>query len=164
MKKYEIIAGLLSGLFTIALFIIAYAIDPRLMLHPGLYWGSLIIYLFGMLGACLLGKRRGEGVLGFRNAVRTAFVTFLLANCLYLAFYFIMFNVVDPGLPEIQKELFREFYEVKFKGKALKDQLTQLDAENFQLDASTIIFGFGRGAIGGFILSLLLALAVRQEA
>ncbi len=164
MKHYEISAGLVSGLLTIILFGAIYSISPRWMLHPFLYWGSMVIFLGGMLGACLLAKRRGNGVLSFREGVRNGFLTFVIANCLFLVFYYLLFNWVNPELPQIQLEMMQEYAEQNLMGKELRDQKEWLATQNFKLEFSDLIFGFARGAIGGFLLSLIIALVVRQEA
>ena len=81
MKRYDIGAGLIGGLLTVLLFGISYAMEPRWMLHPLVYWGSTLFYLAAMLGACLLVKRENEGLLGIREGLRTGCVTFLISNC-----------------------------------------------------------------------------------
>ena len=164
MKNLEFKAGILTGLATIALFGLFHQIEPRWMLHPGFYWGSLMVYLLGMLGACLLEKRYNQGILPFRKALRTTFVTFLVANLLYYGFYYALFNWIDPDLPALQKTMYREFYEQTMEGMELQKNLEKIEALDFSVTWKTLLYGFGQGAIGGFILSLILALSVRQEA
>ncbi len=164
MKKHEITAGLVAGFATILVLFIAHLIEPIWMLSPFLFWGSLIFYFLGMLGACLLLKRQGKGILPFREAVRTAFVTFLIANIVFYAFYYLMFNVIDPNLTLLQKELTKAYYEQNFTGMELRRYLAELAETEIKVDFGTIFQGFIRGAIGGFLLSLLVGFSTRQAA
>lgn len=164
MKNNALRLGLLTGLITILLFFIAYQISPKGMLSPLLYWGSLIVFFLGMLGATLLEKRRGKGVLPFRKALKTAFFTFMLANLLFFIFYYWMFTSYAPELPSLQKEISAEFYRYNFSGSELRKKLSLLEESDFGVTLQTVFSGYAYGAIGGFILSLLLGLLVREEA
>lgn len=164
MKKYEITAGIVAGLVTIVLLFIAHQIEPQWILNPVLYWGTLVFYILGMMGACLLEKRKGHGILPFRSAVRTAFICFLVANALFFGFYYLMSNVIDPDLALLQKEAAKAYYEQNYSSMELRKYLAQLEEADFSVTFGTVLSGFGYGAIGGFLLSLLVALATRQEA
>lgn len=164
MKNNALKAGLITGLITILLFFITYQISPKGMLSPFLYWGSLLISFFGMLGAALLEKRRGNGVLPFRKGLTITFLTFLLANFLFFIFYYWMFTSYAPELPALQKEISAEFYEHSYSGAELRKKLRLLEESDFGVTLQTIFSGYAYGAIGGFFLSLLLALLVREEA
>ena len=163
MKHYGTRAGLLTGAITVGLFALFHQLNPRWILQPLFYWGSLVIYLLGMLGVCLLEKRNGQGILPFRQALQTAFLTFLIANLLYYLFYYFLFNTIDPHLAELQRQVYLEFYEQNFSGLELQKHLQGLEDKDFSVNAKVLLIGFGQGAIGGFLLSLLIALTVKQE-
>ncbi len=162
MKKNEITAGLMAGMATILVLFIAHQIEPIWMLNPILFWGTLIFYFLGMMGACLLIKRQRQGILPFKNAVSSAFLTFLVANLVFYVFYYFMFNVFDPNLSLLQKDLTRAYYEENFNAMELRRYLAELEETEITVDFGTIISGFVQGAIGGFLLSLIVGFSTRQ--
>lgn len=164
MNKYVLSAGGIAGLLTILLLFGLYLVEPRTMLNPFPFWGSLLFYILAMLGAALLEKRKNEGVLSLKLAVRSAFSTFLIANLIFFAFYYFMFARFDPQLTEIQRELTKEFYEGYYSGSELRKNLKLLEESDFTVTLSTVISGYVKGAIGGFLLSVLIAFLVREEA
>ena len=164
MKRYDIGAGLIGGLLTVLLFGISYAMEPRWMLHPLVYWGSTLFYLAAMLGACLLVNRENEGLLGIREGLRTGFVTFLIANCLFWGIQYLKINRLDHEQPQVQVAMMREYAEQQLMGQELRAQLDHLENQDFVLRWGDLFFGYARGAIGGFVLAGVLALAVKQDA
>lgn len=162
MKKYELTSGIVVGLLTILIFFIVHQIEPKWMLNPLLYWGSLLLYLLGMLGATLLEKRQNQGVLSFRAALRSGFLTFLVANVIFFAFYYYMFAVYNTDLPNLQKEIYQSYYEQRFSANELRKHLQQLEESDFSVTLQSLPVGFAYGAIGGFFMALIIALLVKQ--
>lgn len=132
------------------------------MLTPLIYWGTLLFYLLAMLGGNLVWKNSHKGILPFRKAVQLGFVSFLIANLIFFAFYYWIFNS-DPELVEIQLKMMQEFAESYPVGSEARTQL-----ESVEITSSDITFGhcvnkYLRGALGGFLIAVLIALLVKQE-
>lgn len=156
--KYGIIAGV-SSIFYMLLF---YFIDKRMMLGMGVYWSSLLIYLGLMYKACTDIRQDNGGFITFQDALRTAFTTFLIANVFFFTFYYVLFNFVEPGLIEIQKEMAIEVYnEVLGEQDAAKMQQS-MEKEGFDMTVANTAMGFAKGAIGGFLLSLIIAAIAKR--
>lgn len=156
--------GILAGGATIAYLLLFYLVNPKLMLNPTVLWSSLLIYLFFMFRACWEEQRKMENY-SFRQALKSAFVVFVLANAMYYTYYFIMFNWLDPGLIEIQRELMGENLE-RFSGVLGEGNKTEMQ-RNILEDPLTVtvertFLSFGLGLIGGFALSIGIAGIVRR--
>ena len=158
-KKY----GALAGVFVVLYFVLFYLIDKTTMLGMTAYWSSLIIYLGFMSKACLDERASHGGLLTFKDALRTAFVTFLIANLFFHVFNYILFKYVDPGLIETQMEMAKKIY-LQFMDEAqAKKMIKEMSKNRFEMSLANVIFEYAKGAIGGFILSLLVAVLIRRE-
>ena len=147
--------GVLAGVVTIALMLLVYQFDKATMLSRLVYWPSLIIYIAFMYKACLEERKSHGGFLTFQDGLRTAFGTFLIANLIFYVFYYVMFNYVDPGLVSIQAETFRAYADAMEPGQA-KDMMKAIEKQGFEVTLSSAMLGFAKGAIGGFLLSLII--------
>lgn len=156
--------GIFAGGATIAYLLLFYLLDPKLMLNPTVLWSSLLIYVFFMFKVCL----KEQGTIpdySFRLALKSAFVVFVVANALYYTYYYIMFNWVDPGLIEVQRELIQANLE-RFSGvmgEASKNEMQKnIMEDSLAVTPETTFLSFGWGLIGGFMLSLGVAGIVRR--
>jgi magnesium-transporting ATPase (P-type) len=159
-KKY----GLLAGLATVGYFLLFYVIDRSLFLDWKVYWSSLLIYVFCMYRACVATRSKNENeVLSFPDGFRISFQTFIIANGIFYLFYYILFNFVDPGLVDLQKELAQQLYLDVMGEEKAKPMIEAMNKEGFEMNLRTILWEFVKGAIAGAALSLVVAGAVRQE-
>lgn len=157
---------MLAGGITIAYLLVFYFIDRQLMLNPWVIWSTLAIFIAFMIQAC---RREGEEYgkqYPFRTALRTAFQVYVVAALLYGAFYYIMFNFVDPGLADLQREMVLE----RLQGStgALGENNTETLLERFKEEDFGVTLGdsllsLGWSLIGGFIVSLGVAGAMRRR-
>jgi len=151
---------LIAGIGTVLYLLIFYAISPRLMLRSWVLWGSLIIYLICMVLACYRERERIKGYYPLQSALKTAFAVFVAANVIYYAFYYVLFNIVDPGLVDLQRELMLESMDrnAGLIGKGNAEKLMREYAEgDLRVTLSQLALGFAQGLIGGFLLSLAVA-------
>lgn len=115
-----------------------------------------------MLLALLRVKGRQGGVLPFRQALQIGFTTFVIANLLFFAFYYYLFTT-DLSLLDIQVQQSKDFAETLPNGTQGKKELLNLTAEDIKVTLGGIITKFAYGALGGFLISALLAVLVKQE-
>jgi hypothetical protein len=77
-----------------------------------------------------------------------------------------LFNFADPSLVQIQQEVIREsleYYRANL-GDRVVGQLEQgAAADRLKYGLGTAVQSFARSAIGGFIVSLALAFALKKE-
>ena len=157
--------GLIAGGLTILFMMIVYLLidDKRIVLSYWVYWGSIIFYLFFMSRSCLEKRASHGGNLIFKDALRAAFITFLVANAVFHLFNYVLFNFVDPGLVDIQMEMAKELYPKLLPKEQAKDMLQTMKREGFEMSIPNLIFAYAKGAIGGFVLSLIIAGITRRE-
>ena len=154
MKHKQILKfGLIAGSGTVAYFLLFYLINPRLMLHPAIWWASLLIYIWGMVKVLqATGAEFGENW-SVLVAVRFPFGVFVLANLLFYIFYYLLFAIIDPELVNLQKELLT----------ANENFADQLKDQDLSLTLSGTFFNYIYSLIGGFIIALVVsAIVVRQ--
>ncbi len=160
--------GLFAGLATLALMVIAYFLDRRLMLSPGVVWGSMLFYLYFMVRAVREAARAwtGEERVPLQVLLRPAFNVYLVATVLYYAFYYLMFNVFDTGLVEVQREMVMEQLDQTsglFGQERVQEMKKALEADGLQVTPLRVALNLGQSLIGGFILSLIVAGIMRSR-
>jgi hypothetical protein len=93
-----------------------------------------------------------------RLRIRQAFLTFIIANAVYYIFYYILLNFIDQQLIALQFEILQERIEnMGSAGENLKSMYKNTRPEDLTMTVGKTLFSFGRGLIGGFILSVIIA-------
>lgn len=129
------------------------------------WWGGLIPVLVLMVIAVWQQRKKAGDELGLAEGLRTAFLVYVLGIGLFYVFYYVLVKYLDPELMEVQRatalrnleryggrdardlESFREYYEQNQPGFSL----------------AGLLFKYLQSVIGGFILSLGLAFALRTK-
>lgn len=143
-KYAGLVNGLLAGLITVAVFLLAYWIGREQALHPALWWGSLLIYLYFMYRAGSAATRRD-----LRAYLQPAFLVFVIANLLFYGFYFYLITGLDPGLLDVQAA------QMEAQGRLeSRDAIIPTPASMF--------LSYCYSLFGGFLLALAVA-AVRSR-
>ena len=162
MLKNSVIGGIIAGLLTVATLYILYQLHKPYMLYMLPYWGTLVFYALAMLGVNLLWKNQHSGILAFRRSIQLSFVVFLVANVIFFLFYYWIFNS-DQELVVIQKEMMETFAESFPIGSEQRKQMESVEISSTEITIGHCINKYARGAIGGFLLSALIALLVKQN-
>ncbi len=156
-KKY----GLLAGVLAIGYLLLFYLVNRALILNPAVYWSSVLFYLVCMYKACLSARSGYGGLLTFSDGLRTAFTVFLIANLLFYLFYYLLFNYIDPDLVALQEASFRQFAEMMNPEEA-RPMLEAMEKQGFEMTLTATLFGYAKGAIGGFVLALIVAAVTKR--
>lgn len=135
--------GLIAGIGTVALFLLFYFSEPAWMLSPSLWWGSLVLYIWGMVKAA-----RGPAKESIRLGLREAFGVYAVANLIFFIFYYFQFTTFAPELVEMQADLMRE---------SSLFTAEQKEAIDTSVTLKTTLFSYSWGLLGGFILSLAVS-------
>lgn len=165
MKNIAIQYGLIGGVGVIAYFLAFYFVKPQLMLEPPVQWGSLVVYLlFMFLAARKERLARGDDSMAFREALRPAFLTFVIMSVVYYVFNYILYKM-DPTMLIYEKEVV--IRNMRWLGEIMNqelpaDELQKFRAENRPVTIGNSMFGLLRSFIGGFILALPVAAVVRR--
>lgn len=159
--------GLYAGAGTIAYLLLFYFIDPKMMLSPWVSWSSLIIYIVAMVKAAMVERDASGGAFPFREALRPAFGTYVVASLVYVAFNYVLYNYVDTNLVEIQREMMIEQSKVLAEKLGREDMLEQMEnisADDLRVGFRNSAVGFMWSLMGGFFLSAVIALFIKREA
>ena len=107
MKQTPIKYGIIAGLATVVYLYAFYLAGARYFLNPLVYWSALIIPVVAMVKATRKTKEMNGGDIDKKMAVRTSFITWILAMVIFQLFMYIMFQQ-DANLTEILREMMRE--------------------------------------------------------
>lgn len=102
MKNPGIKYGLLAGLIVILVEFAFAKTNPTMLFTYGkyLFW---IIYLTAMFKATFDERTLQGGLISFREALRPAFLTVVLASLCYYVFYYLLANYIQPDLTEVER-------------------------------------------------------------
>jgi len=101
MNQNAIRSGLIIGVIGIIIGLLLYLVDPT---SYGIWW---LMIIFGILNLVLITvfgvKYRNEigGFIGFKDAYIWSLITMIVMVVLSTIFSYLLFNVIDPGMPEI---------------------------------------------------------------
>lgn len=138
--KYGMIAGIAIVLYLLAF----HQIDRALVLHPLVYWSPVLVSVIAMTMAVKKERAENDGKIGQKEALKQAFLTYVLASLFFSVFIFILFNFVDPELIELQK-------------KSMLDAGRKIDGLDFKMTVGKILFQYAYMLIPGFFLSYMVA-------
>jgi len=155
--------GTLAGIGTILFLLLFYFIDQRAMLGWSVYWAPIVLYMMAMVWAVKSQKEAHGDQLTFKEGLSTAFLTFLIANLFFHIFNYVLFKFMDPDLVALQKEISMELFDTTLVGEQYEEMKAQMEEADFSPSLSKSLYGFAKGAIGGFILSLLVAGLMRNR-
>ena len=151
--------GLMAGGSVVLYFLLFYFLDKDSIFKTWVAAVSLIPYIIFMVKAVTDQRTLQEDIISFRDAISVAFLTFIIANVVYYIFYYFLMQS-NPDLVEMQKQIAIEFYEKFLSGQNTED--VRQSYEGYEINLSSVFLGFARGAIGGFILSMLIAGLMRR--
>lgn len=158
MKQNIIKNGIIAGVVAIGYVLLFYYIRKEWIFTAGYTFSSLLIYLFFMYQAAKdLGKE------DFRIVLRIAFGVFVLANTLYYAFDYVLFNQIDPSLAILQKNVMINYYSSGAKSVQEQNQMYESIQNADFHNIKGIAFNFAKGAIGGFGLSILITYLIKRK-
>lgn len=142
--------------------LIFYFYDKKIMLGPSVLWSTTLLYIVGMFFAAREERKKRE-FMTFREVLSVAFVTYLVANLVFYDFIYILFNFVDPTLPDLQVQVSIEKARESGLSEYLEDAIAEIEKTPAELTLGQAIFDYIRSAIFGFILSLAIAGVTRNK-
>ncbi len=157
MKQTVFIHGIGTGIATIAYAFLIFTAQKQGFFSSWFYITSLFIYGLGMYLAAKQAISED-----FKSVLRTAFSVFLIANALYYAFDFALFNYIDKTLAAFQADAAIAYLkpntplEEQIK---MEENIRSADIHN----VSSLLKNYLRGAIGGFGLSILVTYLVKRK-
>ncbi len=157
--------GLTAGVGVVAYYLLFYYVNIKLFFNPIVAWGSLVIYLAAMAKACLDDRKFSPDAYPLLLGLRMSFATFAVTSAVYYGFNYLLYNVLDPELIEVQKEiLFEQIASMakRFEMSDMKDSIKDFKEQDFTVTIANSFLGWGWSLIGGFLLSLGVAAVMRR--
>jgi hypothetical protein len=164
--KWGIIAGVVIILTGIAL----YLTDQPTLFSLKFNFIQLFICAITGLLAGLEQKRKAGGYIGFKEALKPIFITFVIGTLVGTLFVYIIANYVDPGLPARMKaadiksieRMEAEQHPAGVTDEQLREQLTKLKQQDYSLTFVASMLSYLTGLFIDFVLSVILAAAIRK--
>ena len=157
--------GVICGLILVAYNLVLYIAGPR-MIFSWMAWLSLVIYVVFMVRS-VREAREGESEFSFKQALKPSFITYLVASLMAMIFSYVLFNFIDPGLMDIQREKTMEMVEwmARFGGEdAVEAALEKVEGDDFSFGPLKAIQAYALGLIfPGFIIAAIISLIMRRK-
>ncbi|TAK43454.1 MAG: DUF4199 domain-containing protein [Saprospiraceae bacterium] len=149
MQQTAVKYGIIAGIGTVLYLLVFYFIDSALILKPLVYWSTLIIAVVGMAAAVSKVRSENGGHITRKDAMKTAFLVFVISMLFFNALVYILFNFVAPELSEMQKQIM----------EAAGRDVSHMD---FNMTPGKVFFGYAFSLIGGFFISYLVASIMKR--
>ena len=159
--KNGILAGIASAVFVLLL----YLVNPRWIFGFPSYITTIIIII--LMVQSVKAEKKTLEYTAFSDALKPAFLTFVIANLIYIIFYYVLVNFIAPELMDIQKEITMEMIE-KMSGflgeEGTETAIEQMEARNFDFGLKTAAWTFAFGLIfPGFIIATIIAAVMKDR-
>ena len=162
--------GLTIGLVTLVLSYLAYFIDSSYLASG--YFGLVVLVLFFALIIYFGKEYRKEvgGFMSFGTAFKFSFFAILISGVIGLIGNMLLFQVIDPSLPQVLGELTFESQLEMMEGFGQNpdslptetlEQMREASASNFTLVGQLKAFGFG--LIAYAIIALILGAILKKK-
>lgn len=143
------LTGILTGLSIIAYLLIFYFIDRALLINPFVYWGTLLVAVIGMAYAVRKVRSDQGEIIEKKDALKHAFLVYVIAMAFFYVFYFTMLNYIDPSITELQKA-------------AMEEAGQDTSKIDFSMTFGKAFSGYIISLIGGFLVSFLMASVMKR--
>lgn len=157
MKQKILLNGIIAGIAVVGYVLLFYYMDKKLALSASVRFSSLLVCALFMY-LTIKDVREPD----FKVLLRGAFAVFLIANALYYVFDYVLFNVIDKSLMDMEKEMAIEMYRPSTPINELYDMeqgIRNAQAHNFSSNAMQ----FARWTILGFGVALLVSYLVKRN-
>ena len=158
--------GVFLGVGSILFSLICYMINPKWMLNGVAFLGFLIIIFF-MYRSGVEERKKNEGYLSFGEALKVTFLTYIVGTLLSSIYMYLMFNVIDPSLHDVMREVSMdnaEFFAKMLGGEDQLDQVQdQLENQNIEMSLSMVFLNYLVGLIfPGFVFALVISAITKR--
>lgn len=159
--KYGVIYGVVSIVFTLAVYLIA----PQLFAKFWLGFISIAIAIFFMSQAIKDVRSTNGGYIDFGSAFVQGLGTFVVGLVISSIFTYILYNFIDPGLEDVIKGHLAETmsgFEEMMGEEAFDQMLEGVEAQDMASIGTTIKNVFG-GSLFGAIIALIVAAIMKKN-
>ncbi|MDH3652535.1 MAG: DUF4199 domain-containing protein [Saprospiraceae bacterium] len=157
--------GVLAGIGASVIGLLLYLVNARMVFSLA-GWITTALFIVLMVKS-VRDHRSGIEYLSFSEAIKPAFITYVVGNLIYIIFYFVLLNFIDPGLLDIQKEIAMEAME-KFGSLMGEDTfeaaMEEVENRDWGFGIGTALWTYAWGLIfPGFIICLIIAAVMKDR-
>lgn len=169
MNSNAIKNGLILGAIGTAIFFIIYVIDITLLSDwkVSIPWLVLSVVLYFVF-AFQMRKDEG-GFMTFKKAFISTFVMIMVAGVFSLAFRVVLYEVIDPEIPEQLKQATIEQVEIMYESMGVSESpatiqaLEDLEEKDFSMSPKNIGMELLTLAGGGIFFALIIGAIVKKK-
>ncbi len=151
LQQTPIKYGITTGAAMVLYLLLFYSMDKAQVLNPLVFWSALLFPMVGMVIATRKVKEAQGDKIDKKEAIRTSFLTWLIAMAILMAFIFVLFNFIDNGLIDLQKEQFEAA-----TGETV-------NREDMKMTFGSVFFRWAVMLLPGFLLSYAVASFLRSK-
>ncbi len=162
--------GITGGLLTILVLIFYYMTGVKNFTDPQyslVVFGLLLILNIALgIRAGLEEKQNNDGILEFKDAVFSVVITFVIVVVIYHAFYYLLFNFIDPSLQEETKQITIERLKETLSQKDANKEQIQKQIENIRNSSFTVFHALFLTFIFSLlscVVALIIAAFIKKE-
>ena len=144
MKQTAVKYGIIAGTASVLYLFVFYQMDRSLVLNPLVVFGQIFISMVAMVMTVRAIRSVNADKITKQDALKYAFLVFVLSQLVFWLFIFILFNFMDPGLIELQREMM-----LKAGMKA--------ENQDLRMTFGRVLFRMAFMMLPGFLLSLMVA-------
>ncbi|MBI1224818.1 MAG: DUF4199 family protein [Bacteroidetes bacterium] len=144
MQQTAVKYGIITGTAIVLYLFVFHLIDRELVLNPLVYWSPILVSVVAMRMVVKREREENGGKIAQREALKHAFLTYVVAYLIFSVFIFALFNFIDPSLVELQK-------------KAMLDAGRKIEGLDFTMTIGKVLFQYAYMLIPGFFLSYMVA-------
>ena len=157
--------GIIAGLAGAAVTLVFYLLNPKWALTAS-SWITTALFVI-MMVLSVKADKEGEEYTSFNDALKPAFLTYVVANLLFTIFYYVLMNFIAPELIELQKEIALEAIQGMsglLGEEGTEAAIDRIQGRDFSFGIGTAIWTFAWGLIiPGFILAAIIALFMKDK-
>ncbi|HFA49457.1 MAG TPA: DUF4199 domain-containing protein [Bacteroidetes bacterium] len=143
--------GIMAGTAIVLYLLLFYNLDRASIFNPLVFWGSLIFPMVGMVVATRKLREHQSGEISKKEAIQTSFLSWVVAMTFLHIFIYLLFNFIDNGLIDLQKEMFEASTDIKVK------------REDLEMTFGSLFFRWALMMIPGFLLSYTVASFLKNK-
>jgi ABC-type antimicrobial peptide transport system permease subunit len=127
----------------------------------------ILFILFGVL-AGLERKKTLGGYMSFKEGLQAVFLAFVIGSLITTIYSYILYNFLDPTLPDQLKHYSLETTESwmrKFKAPQdqIDEQLDKVAAQDFSMTLGKTVLNYLQGLIFYFVVAAIISLIIRKK-
>jgi hypothetical protein len=159
--------GGISALFAILVFVVIYIMGAEYFLSPMVWISSYAMPLVFSIWASIVVKRKQQGYLEFREALKINFGVLVITGFVSTLFSYLMFNFVDQAFAESFKQLtIEKTIEFMNRFNVPESEIDKAIDDLIKKDlwsASSLLKSLAYTCIGYFIEALIVAAIIKKK-